>query len=87
MFEWKKIQSFDDFLDEFERHVNEYFTKKIILVNYAKLESYDNGDIILFEPSTPSIDIFLKFFVPDRVVMNSYFTDAWAGGENRIYDD
>jgi hypothetical protein len=53
----------------------------------VKLEELDGGDILLFEVSTPAIDIILKIFTPDRVIMDSYFTDGWAGGPNHIYDD
>ncbi|CAI1494162.1 protein of unknown function (plasmid) [Thermococcus nautili] len=86
-FKWKKIRTFDEFLDEFERYVNEYFTKNVILTNRVNLKELDGGDVLFFEVSTPSIDIILKIFVPDRVIMDSYFTDGWAGGPNRIYDD
>jgi len=83
---WGKVESFDDFLNEFEKYIDEYFTKQIILVNRVKLRWLDS-DVMLFEVSTPAIDIILKVFVPDKVIMDSYFTDHWMGGDNYIYDD
>ena len=83
---WGKVESFDDFLREFEKYIDEYFTKQIILVNRVNLRWLDS-DVMLFEVSTPSIDIILKIFVPDKVIMDSYFTDCWMGGDNHIYDD
>ncbi len=86
--EWKKFETFDEFLDEFERYVNEYFTKNIILVNQLKMEKYDGGDVIQFALDTPSTDIWLRIFVPDRVIIDSYINipasdiliaDDWNG--------
>ena len=84
---WGKVETFDDFLNEFEKYLREYFTKQIILVNRVKMSEYDDGNIIRFEVSTPSIDIILQIYVPDRVIMESYFTDCWMGGDNHIYND
>lgn len=86
-FEWGKVESFDDFINWFEHYVNDYFTKNIILTNRVVLDVFDGGDVLRFEVSTPSIDIILKIFVPDRVIMDSYFTDCWSGGPNSIFDD
>ena len=71
-FRWKEFETFDEFLDEFERYVDEYFTKRIILVNRIAIDSYDGGDILAYWLGTPSTDVVIKIFVPDRVVMDSY---------------
>jgi len=78
-------KSFDGFLSEFGRYIREYYTKNYILTNYMKL--IENEDFLLYQLSTPSIDILIKIFKPDRVIMDSYFTDAWMGGENHIFND
>jgi len=86
-FRWKKVRTFNEFLSEFERYVNEYFTKDIILVNRVKLEERHNGKTIRFEVSTPSIDIIFEISTEFRVIIESYFTDSWMGGPNHIYHD
>jgi len=83
---WKNFgKSFDEFLSEFERYIREYYTKNIILTNYMKL--IENEDFILYQLSAPSIDILIKISKPNRVILDSYFTDAWMGGDNHISDD
>ena len=85
--EWREFKTFDEFLDEFERYGDEYFTKNIILVNRLAIDEYDGGDIRVYWLGTPSTDVIIKIYTPDLVIMDSYiniapgpvYSDIWNG--------
>ena len=74
--EWGGFKTFDEFLDEFERYIDEYFTKNIILVNRLAIGLYDGGDIATYWLGTPSTDVIIKIYMPDLVIMDSYISIA-----------
>ena len=86
-YKWREFKTFDEFLDEFERYVDEYFTKNIILVNRLAIDKYDGGDIRVYWLGTPSTDVIIKIYIPDLVIMDSYISiatgphnkDGWNG--------
>lgn len=82
----KEFRTFDEFLGEFERYVDKYFTKDIILVNRLAIDSYDGGDILVYWLGTPSTDVIIKIFTPDRVIMSSHISgiseDGWLSHIN-----
>jgi len=86
-YKWREFKTFDEFLDEFERYVDEYFTKNIILVNRLAIDEYDGGDIRVYWLGTPSTDVILKVFVPDRVIMDSYIAGISENGWLSRADD
>jgi len=81
---WKRFNDFEGFVEEFRKYVDNYFTKRIILVNRIKIDEYDNGEVLLYQLDTPSTDIWLKIYKPDLIILDSYLAMVFEDGTHDV---